>query len=160
MFNLGDYVVYNKMICVIDCIKENYFKGQDYYVLKPLDDKSLKVNVPVDSELIRRPLTSLEVEDIICSIPSIEPIVTSERFIENEYRELLSTNSHEDLIKIIKTTYLRNKERADNNKKISSKDNDFFVLAEKYLYNEFAISLGLSFDEVKKYVESKVESLV
>ena len=32
---------------------------------------------------------------------------------------MLSNATHEDLIKIIKTTYLRNKERTDNKKKIS-----------------------------------------
>ena len=45
---------------------------------------------------------------------------------------------YEDLIKIIKTTYLRNKERIDNNKKIGGTDDEYFKQAEKYLYNEFS----------------------
>jgi len=159
MFNIGDYVVHKKTICKIIEIKENYFKGSDYYILKSLKDDTLKISVPVDSNILRRPLSKEEVEEMIDNIPNIEPIVSNDRFIENEYRELLNNNNHEDLIRIIKTTYLRNKERLDNNKKISSKDNEFFELAENYLYNEFAIALGLSFDETKEYVINRVASI-
>ena len=159
MFNIGDYVVHKKTICTIEKIKENYFRGNDYYVLKPIKDTTLVINVPVENNVLRKPLSKEEVENMINSIPSIEPISTNDRFIENEYRELLNTNRHEDLIKIIKTTYLRNKERLDNNKKESSKDSEFFKLAEEYLYNEFAIALGLTFDETKEYVIEKVTSI-
>ena len=38
----------------------------------------------------------------------------------------MQNGTHEDLIKIIKTTYLRNKERLDNNKKTTDKDNYYF----------------------------------
>jgi len=76
--------------------------------------------------------------------------------MEYEYKNLLSSGSHEDLVKIIKTTYLRNKERIDNKKKISDKDNRYFQLAEKYLYNEFSIVLGLTIEDTKEYVIDKV----
>lgn len=36
--------------------------------------------------------------------------------------------------------------------KISDKDNTYFNLAEKYLYNELAISLNMTVDEVKEYI--------
>ena len=41
----------------------------------------------------------------------------------------------------------------------SQKDDNYFNLAEKFLYGEFAISLGMSYDEVKKYVVNRVEQL-
>ena len=90
---------------------------------------------------------------------NILPIESNERFIENEYRKLLSINSHEDLIKIIKTSYLRNKKRMDNNKKTSSRDSEFLELAEKYLYSELGLSLGLSFEDTKDYIINKLSSL-
>ena len=104
-------------------------------------------------------LTKKEVEDIIKTIPNIKPIISTDRLIENEYRNLLNTNKHEDLIKIIKTTYLRNKERLDNNKKIGGKDDEYFKQAEKYLYSEFSIVLGMSYDETRKYVIEKVKEI-
>ena len=45
----------------------------------------------------------------------------------------------EDLIKIIKTAYIRNDNRLKNNKKISDKDKTYFEKAEEYLYNELSI---------------------
>ena len=65
---------------------------------------------------------------------------------------ILKTNKHEDLIKIIKTTYLRNKERLDAGKKIGDKDQTYFELAEKYLYNELSYALKISYEDCKMYI--------
>ena len=63
------------------------------------------------------------------------------------------------MIKIIKTTYLRNKERLDNNKKISDIDDKYFNMAEKYLYKEFAIVLNMTYEDTKNYVIKMVDSI-
>ena len=70
------------------------------------------------------------------------------------------TYNHYDLIKIIKTTYLRNKKRCDENKKISERDNEYFIKAEKRLYNEFSIVLKMNFDDTKNYIIERVSSIV
>ena len=72
------------------------------------------------------------------------------------YKELLDSGTHENLIKVIKTTYIRNKNREKNNKKISERDTKYFNLAEEYLYSEIGIVLNISFDEVKDYIISKI----
>lgn len=152
MFNIGDFVVYKRDVCKIVNIKN------EYYVLVPITDNSLKISVPVTNKFgfIRNLISKNEIMKIIKKIPNIETIETNDKLIENEYKNLMNTGSHEDLIKIIKTTYLRNKERIDNNKKIGDKDNNYFSLAEKYLYNEFAIVLNMSYDDTKKYVIEQV----
>ena len=61
---------------------------------------------------------------------------------------------------ILKTTYLRNDPRIKSNKKISEKDKTYFEKAEEYLYNELAISLGMSFEDTKKYIIHKVSELI
>ena len=141
MYKVGDYVVYKREVCEVISIKEKEFMNMDYYVLVPISDNTLKIDVPVNNKMgyLRSLITKKEVEDIIKTIPNIKPIISTDRLIENEYRNLLNTNKHEDLIKIIKTTYLRNKERLDNNKKIGGKDDEYFKQAEKYLYSEFSI---------------------
>lgn len=161
MYKVGDYVVYKREVCEVISIKEKEFMDMDYYVLVPISDNTLKIDVPVNNKMgyLRPLITKKEVEDIIKTIPNIKPIISTDRFIENEYRNLLNTNKHEDLIKIIKTTYLRNKERLDNNKKIGGKDDEYFKQAEKYLYSEFSIVLGMSYDETKKYVIEKVKEI-
>lgn len=161
MYKVGDYVVYKREVCEVISIKEKKFMDMDYYVLVPISDNTLKIDVPVNNKMgyLRPLITKKEVEDIIKIIPNIKPIISTDRLIENEYRNLLNTNKHEDLIKIIKTTYLRNKERLDNNKKIGGKDDEYFKQAENYLYSEFSIVLGMSYDETKKYVIEKVKEI-
>lgn len=69
----------------------------------------------------------------------------------------MHSGTYEDLIKIIKTSYLRNKDRK---KKISEIDNEYFNKAGSYLYNEFRVVLNLSFSETKEYVIKSVSSLI
>lgn len=76
-----------------------------------------------------------------------------------EYKELLKSNNLLDLVKIIKTSYLRNKKRLDNNKKVGEKDQNYFELAEKYLYTEFSIVLNLTYNDTKKYIIDEIAKL-
>ena len=162
MFKVGDYVIYRKDVCKLAEIRKNKMNNKDYYLLIPINDNTLKIDVPTDNRMgYLRSLISLdEVNSLINRIPDIEIVDTDDKLLENTYKRLLDTGSHEDLIKIIKTTYVRNKKRLDNNKKISEKDNNYFNSAEKYLYNEFSCVLGLSYLETKEYVVKKVEELV
>lgn len=71
----------------------------------------------------------------------------------------MKSGGHKDLIKIIKTAYLRNEERLEANKKISETDNNYFKKAEKILYTEFSIALNLSYEDTKEYVVNRVKVL-
>ena len=102
-------------------------------------------------------MTKEEVDKIIDMIPYVEVINVNDKLIENEYKKLLQDGDHIGLIKIIKTTYLRNEDRINNKKKISEKDDNYFNLAERYLYSEFAVALGISFGDVKDYVVERVK---
>ena len=68
------------------------------------------------------------------------------------FTQLINTDNHENLVKIIKTTYLRNENRINNKKKISDKDDKYFNLAEKYLYNKLSISLNETIESIKEYI--------
>ena len=159
MYKLNDYVVYRKDICKIKDIKEKYYNEEDYYILESLTDKSLKINLPVSlgDDVLRDLISKDEVEEIIREIPEIDLVKTSDKFLEHEYKELMHSGTHRDLIKIIKTTYARNKERAESKRRIAEIDTTYFEMAEKYLYNEFSIVLDLSFDDTKKYILDKVK---
>ena len=132
----------------------------DYYNLEPINDNSLKLDVPVNNKYIRNIISREELDNIIDNIPNIDVIKCSDKYIENDYKSLMHSGRHEDLIKIIKTTYLRNKERIDNKKKVTDKDIMYFKKAEEYLYTEVSIVLGVSYEEAKMYVIDKVEKKV
>lgn len=155
MYKINDYVIYRHNVCMIKDIKENARLGKEYYVMNPVFDTSLTIDVPVENKmgLLRDVIDSYTAKELIKNIVNIEPLSdVNERYLEAKYKELLNNGSHESLIKIIKTTYLRNKNRINNKKKISEKDNDYFNLAEKYLYNELSISLDMTVQEVKDYI--------
>jgi len=158
MFKLGDYVVYKKDVCKIKEIKN--IKNISYYVLNPIDDQTLSITIPLNNNSLRKIISKEESLNLINSIPNIDIIKIQDKLIENEYKNLLNSGKLEDLIKIIKTTYLRNEDRINNHKKIGKKDDNYFKKAEKLLYNEISISLGLSYDETKKYIKERVEKLV
>ena len=159
MFKVGDYIVYRKDVCVVKEIMKNFYGNKDYYRLGLINDSSLKIDVPVDSKFIRDIISEAEVNKIIDNIPMIEIVKNQDKYIENVYKELMISGRHEDLIKIIKTIYLRNNERLDNNKKVIDKDNNYFMQAEKYLYTEFSIALGISYEDAKNYVIERVKKI-
>ena len=160
MYNVGDYVVYKRDVCVVKEINKKYYKDMDYYKLEPINDNSLKLDVPVNNKYIRNIISREELDNIIDNIPNIDVIKCSDKYIENDYKSLMHSGRHEDLIKIIKTTYLRNKERIDNKKKVTDKDIMYFKKTEEYLYTEVSIVFGVSYEEAKKYVVDKVEKKV
>lgn len=100
-----------------------------------------------------------ELEELISIIPNIDIIEENDRNLENKYKELLDSGIHENLIRIIKTAYLRNKNRVDNKKKISERDKHYFDLAEHYLYSEIGILLNKNFEDTKKYIVDILEKL-
>ena len=152
MFKVGEYIIYKRDLCKVTNIEN------DYYTLSPVQDESLSIKVPASNKFnnLRYPLSKKEVEELMSRIPDIEPIQTTDKLLENTYKELMKTNKHEDLIKIIKTTYLRNQARLNNHKKVGDKDLTFFNQAEKLLYNELSYSLGITYDECKTYIIDKI----
>ena len=152
MFKTGDYCLYNYNVCkVVDVTK---IKDRDYYVLTPINDSSLTIKAPKSQENINiRPLLSKdEIKTLLSSLKDIKLIEITGHSAENEYKRLLNTGNREDLVRIIKTTYLRNKSREEKGKKIGEKDDTYFHLAEKTLYSEIGTVLNMSIDEAKDYV--------
>ena len=146
-----DYIVYRKETCKI------IEKEEGYYKLVPVNDTSIKYKVPVDSNFLKKVITKEEIDRLLLEIPEINTIDLGEKQIEQEYKELMKSGTHEDLVKIIKTSYLRNQIRILNNKRISEIDDEYFRRAEKYLYEDIGIVLNLSFENTKEYIINKLK---
>lgn len=158
MYKVDEIIVYKKEVCKIRKIKEKYLQNKDYYIMSPLEDPSLVINVTVDNTKdIRSVITKEEAESLIAKIPTIELLNSDSKNIETEYKQLLNEDNLENLVKIIKTTYLRNYERTKTKKRISEVDQAYFNKAETRLYNELSISLNLPLEEVKEYIITKLK---
>ncbi len=163
LYNVGDFIVYKKDVCKVKEIKNNKLNKTDYYILSPIDDESLIIDTPTNNKMgyIRDVMSKKDANDLINKIPEIEPLTNiNDKLLERTYKDLLYNGNHEDLIKIIKTAYLRNDTRLKNNKKLSEKDNIYFKQAEKYLYNEISVSLKISFEDTKNYIINRVVEII
>lgn len=160
MFKIGEYVVCgNKGVCVVENIATLDISGVDkerkYYILKPLYLSGSTVYVPVDSsrESMRRVLQRREAQKLIKGIPDIPLlIITNDKLTEQTYRECIKTNSCEELVKIMKTIYLRKQKRMQAGRKVTAVDAKYFHIAEENLYGELAVALDIPRDEVENYI--------
>ncbi len=161
MLKVGQTIVYRHAVCKITDLIAQYRSDGDYFTLVPLQDETLVIHVPVASaiELCRPVISRREVERLMTSLPDIEKIAVNERVLESAYKELLNSDKHEDLLRIIKTAYLRNDDISANVVKRGEKDKMYFRMAETMLYSEFASALGKSFEDTKVYVAGKIDAL-
>jgi len=165
VFKKGEYVVCgNKGVCAVEDVTTLDISGVDkkreYYILKPVYMAGSTVYVPVDTskEAMRGVLTREEADRLISSIPDIPLItITNDKLLEQEYKGCMKTNSCEELIRIIKTIYLRKQKRLEAGRKVTAVDSKYFRLAEDTLYGELAISLDMSRNEVEAYITGEME---
>lgn len=118
MFKIGESVVHKRDVCIINQIRT--IKDKDYYVMSPIDDQTLIINIPVNNSTcyLRPTLIKEDALDLINNLHKVKVINTVDKMIENQYKLLLQTGKHEDLICIIKTAYLRNDERKKMGRKL------------------------------------------
>lgn len=156
MYNKGSLVVYKRDVCKVVDIR--VIHNESYYVLNSTIDDSLKIDVPVlkEKELLRPLITKEELDKLIKEIKFLPILDVEARILEDEYKKLLKDGTMESLVVIIKTTYLRNKIRKENKKKLADNDQYYFNLAERYLYNEISYVLNVNYDDAKNYIIEKL----
>ncbi|MBQ6476920.1 MAG: CarD family transcriptional regulator [Bacilli bacterium] len=161
MYKVNDYLMYGKDVCQVKGIELKKYNDKDYYLLIPLNDDTLKLEVPVDDpqNKIKKLIKKEELNKLINKIPDIETVDVEEKFLESEYKKLLATGDEEDLIKVIKTTYLRNKKRTENNKRKAEVDSVYLKEAEESLLTQISAILDMSLDDAKNYFTKKIEEL-
>lgn len=161
MYKVNDIVVYKRDLCKVVEIRKNKLTNLDSYIMVPILDESLKIEVPVDNDLsyIRSVISKEEADNLIKKIPNIKTLQLDSKNLDSEYKYLYNSASLEDLITIIKTTYLRNDERLKTRKKVSEKDSVFFEKAEKSLYNELAISYNMNYENTRDYVINEMKKI-
>ena len=158
MFQKGNFVIStNNGICEIQDILIMNMSGtaNEYYLLVPIDEQSAKVYIPVDlaENRIRPVITKDEALEIIKNIPAIDAVwIENEKEREKTYKDALASRDTTRLISIIKTLYLRKKERTDAGKKNTAVDERYFKLAENQLHAELAFALGEEKQNIQKII--------
>lgn len=160
MYKINDYVIYKREVCVVKDLKK--INNQDYYTLENKEDTSLKISIPVSQEtqLLRHLATFDEISNTLDHVNDIPTLNINERNLEEQYKLLLQGTTIENLIKIIKTAYIRNEIRKNNHKHLSDTDTSYQELAEQFLFNEIAYAMNISYDAAKELVFNKLVNIV
>lgn len=165
MYEIGNYVAhYKEGICEVVAIGPLNIscsdKKKEYYTLKPVYDSGGILYTPVANERgqIREVITAQEAEKLIEDMPKIEALgIAEEKKREALYKEAVFKNECRAWIAVIKTSYSRKMKRLSSGKKSINMDDKYLGMAEKFLFGEFAMALGISKEEVRKYIAEKME---
>lgn len=159
MFNVNDYVMYGSTgVCKITDIAKDKYNDQDetdYYILQPVYNDNLIIKIPVSNSSVsmRAILKKDEVLSLIKTMPEKESIwIEDNRERSQLYKSILKKGNYEELVKLIKTLYLEKQEKSLIGKTLTKTDEDIMNSAEKLLYEEFAVALSVTPDEVSSYI--------
>ena len=163
MFSINDTVMYgNSGVCKIIDIRPEKLAGEKmtYYILKPAENENMTIYCPVNSDKVkmRRLLTLEEVYQLISIMPdtSIEWIEDDQQ--RNEaFTEIVRSGNHRELVKLIKTLYVKREEKRIAGRKFHAADERIMKEAENMLYGEFSSVLHIRRDEVIPFIMGKLE---
>lgn len=78
---------------------------------------------------------------------------------ELQFKDILQKLDCYELVKMIKTLYLKNEKRMAEGKKATGMDQRYFKLAERTLHEELAVVLEMPQDEIGHYIIEQVEHI-
>ena len=164
MYNVGDMVMYGAFgICKVTAVEKRDFTGeeQEYYILKHINSDKNIFYVPTNNDAAlskMHPICSkAEVDELISHMNS-EGLIWIDNDIKRkeEYSRIIKDADKHEIIRLIKTLYLRRKELAVSGKKLRSTDENYLSLAENMLFEEFAYALDIDKSEVVEYIEKHI----
>lgn len=163
MFKKGEFIMYSVHGgCVVEEVTEKVVDkiSRIYYILKPLGDLNSTIMIPVDNDKVkmRAVISKEEAESILDSIDSLEYNWISDRKLRNEdLRQVIKIGDPVELTKIVKTLVLKSKECKEEGRKFIATDTRALADAEKLLFSEFSISLGVDVEDVEKILLEKID---
>ncbi len=165
MFETGEYVVYgNTGICKVMGVTtmdvEGIPRDRLYYILRPDGHSEGKIYTPVENSklVLRRLMTREEAESLIGEIPEIEVLgISDDKQREEKYKQCIRSCECRELVRIIKTVHLRNKDRISKGKKSTATDEKYLKLAEDNLYSELSMLLDVPKKDMVRYIASRIK---
>lgn len=165
MFEKGEYIVYGMTgVCRVSDITEMNMDGLSasklYYVLEPTGVNGSRIITPVEGNksVMRRIMTSEEAYDLIDGIRDIDSLrVRDDRQRENCYKEALKTGDCREWVGVLKTLYLRRRDRLSRGKRMTEVDERYMKKTKENLFGELSIPLGITTAEVERFIISRLE---
>lgn len=165
-FSKGEYINYaTSGVCLIeDITKLDYLHNnnlQEFYVLKPLRNKTSTVYVPIENEKLiskmRKLLSKEEIDSLIDSSKSDAIEWINDRKVRSEkFKSIISKAEPCKLLQLVSCIYMKKLELKNVGKKLSSTDDSFLGIAEGLIENEFSFVMNLSGPQLSAYIRERL----
>ncbi|MGN0361714.1 MAG: CarD family transcriptional regulator [Bilifractor sp.] len=168
MYQKGDYVVYGTNgPCLVTDVTRLHMPGCDgkrkYYVLRPVNSDKSTIYSPVDNDKVsmRKVMDRQTAQSMVDQIPDIDVlVVSSEKFREEQYKEIIRNNDVCECISMIKMLLQRRKKRLEQGRKFTTVDEKYLREAESILCSEFSIALDQDQDTMDQILRSRFKTPV
>ena len=168
MFQPGDLVVYGTTgVCRVEEITKPNLTGADrnrsYYLLKPLYQDGVIYTPAEGGKVPMRPVISAgEAEALIDLIPSIQAEACRAPTLQalaQHYQSAVRSHDCRDLGELMMSIYAKQKQAEAQKRRLGMVDERYMKQAERLLYGELSIALGIPFEEVQPYIARRVEGI-
>ena len=167
MLQIGDLTIYQEHgICRVKDISEKTYSNntKTYYVLQPIDNSNqLTFNIPVENhkKLLTELMDKEEAKKVIQSfhLDGMEWIEKPQQRT-NSYTKVLNSGDRIEVAKVANTLLIKKREIENGGKKFSENDRKLLMNIEEILFNEMAIALDIPVKDVKKEINSIIDTKV
>ena len=166
MYKIGDKTMYgaNGVMTIVDIRDERFGDvTRSYYVLRPTLSKNESFTfVPTENEQLvsaMRPLlTKDEIMSLLHSAKEIPPIdwVNENRARQEYFKRIMESGDRAKMISMIRAINENGQRREAEGKKNFITDENAKAKAEKLLYTEFSVVLGIDEDEAKALTRQSI----
>lgn len=159
MYEINDYIMYSttgvcKLVDIVEEKDRNFLKKQ-YYVLNHVYEKNTIIKIPTDNTKIfmRNILSKEEAKEILQSSVVNESIwIDNERQRSESFKTLVKSGEFTNWVKLVRTIFLKKKEKVSLGKKLNQSDEMIMKNSEKLLFEELGVIFNLDEKEAHKYI--------
>lgn len=162
MYSVQSFVRYgaNGVFQIKDIISKKVSRKEtkQYYVLERVSGVETRITTPIDNPNLRAVLCKEDTLRLLEGMPELPVLWIEDRHARSDrFRSMLASNDMKQLAQMIKTIYLKKREKEQNKKQLSNEDLEFLSQAEAILCEEIALSLDLEKEAVPAYLISHVK---
>jgi len=166
MYNVGDLIIYSTHgLCKIEDICEKSFGNatRTYYVMHPIEDTKLTISIPkaIGEKNMQSLMEKAEAQKVLQSFQRAGILwVEDARERHKKYSGIVKTGERKDISQVANTLMRKEDEVRRNKQKMSEQDRKMLESIQTILFQELAVSLDKSFEEISEEVDSMIKHKV
>lgn len=164
MFEMHEYVRYGSygLFQIVGVKQKTLNNGtvKDCYVLHGVQQMKTRIETPIDNPRLRKALNRRDIDRLIMTMPAIETNwITDKKKREEEFRNALRCGDCVALVRVMKTIYTLQEEKARHGKHVSYTDHAIFEQAQQQLLEEIAFGAHIRIEEADLYIRKKLGAI-